>query len=331
MTLKLTMAISDYAHTSALSAGQVRPVGIDLNILSYPFEQVGLRFAMGKEFDVSEFSLAGYCAHVANQGSKDMVGIPVFPSRVFRQAGFFVHGDSEIKDIADLKGKRVGLPQWSQTATVYARGYMVHQGGVALHDVDWVQAGVNAPGRKEGVDIKLPDGVQLTVDPQHSLSELLANGELDAVISARAPNSFVTGHPKVQRLFSNPRAVEERYFAESGIFPIMHVMVVRRDVYETNRWVLKNLMDAFELAKENCFDRMREGTTSYLPLPWGPQVMEELHAQVFPNGDIWPYGALANRATLDPFLLYCYEQGVTHRHLKLEELFPAECYQEVVV
>ena len=331
MLINLTMAISDYAHTRDLVTGRVTPEGIKLNILSYPFEQVGLRFAMNKEFDISEFSFAGYCAHVANGGMQDMVGIPIFPSRVFRQSGFFVNCDAGIKTVGDLKGKRIGIPQWSQTATVYARGYLQHHAGVPLDSVEWVRAGVNSPGRKESVELNLPKSIKLKSLPAHTLSDMLVSGEIDAVISARTPNCFIDKNPMVRRLFDDPMQAERDYFNQSGIFPIMHVIVVRRDIYDANRWILHNLMEAFEKAKQNALNRLYDGTTSYLPIPWGTEVVANLQAEVFGDGEIWPYGVDLNRKTLDPFLLYCFEQGVTRKHLTVEDLFPAECNQQVIV
>lgn len=331
MALPLTMAISDYAHTRDLVTGRVTPEGIDLNILSYPFEQVGLRFALGREFDVSEFSLAGFCAHIANTREPEFVGLPIFPSRVFRQSSFFINERSGIVDVSDLRGKRVGLPQWSQTATVYARGYLAHDVGLDLRDITWVQAGVNTPGRREGVALALPEGISLTQRPDSCLSDMLASGEIDCAISARPPNCFLQGDGGTRRLFADPQKVEEEYFRRTGIFPIMHVLVVRRDVYEANRWIMRNLIDAFTEAKSRAFDRLRDITTSFAPLGWGPSSFEDSNRLLFPDGEPWPYGVQANSHTLNTFLGYCHEQGVTHRRLSAEDLFPPECSLEVIV
>lgn len=331
VTLKLTMALSDYAHTRELAFGNVRPQGIDLTVLTSPFEQISQRFAKGFEWDVSEFSLAGYCAHVANGQDPKMVGIPVFPSRVFRQSSFFINDKSGIKEVGDLRGKRIGIPQWSQTATVYARGYLAHQVGIPLSEIDWIQAGVNAAGRTDQVKLNLPDGVKLTPMPEKNLSDMLASGEVDAIITARPPNCFVEGHPNVRRLFSDVRAVEEDYFRTTGIFPIMHVLVVRYDTYVENRWILRNLLDAFEEAKRVALPKMRDITTSFVPTAWLPEHIEETDKLFFPDGNIWPYGTKPNRVTLEAFLQYCFEQGVTERHLSLEEMFPPEFNFDVVV
>lgn len=331
MGLPLTMAISDYAHTRDLVTGRVRPEGIDLNILSYPFEKVGLRFAQALDFDVAEYSLAGFCAHFASGDRQNFVGLPVFPSRAFRHGGFFINTEAGINTVADLRGKRIGLPQWSQTATVYARGALVHDSGIGLNEVTWVQAGVNKPGRKEGVALTLPDGVTLERRPDANLSDMLAAGEVDAVISARPPDSFLSGHHTVKRLYDDPPAVERDYFMRTGIYPIMHVLVVRADVYHANRWIMRNLLEAFEEAKALAFERMSDETTSFVPVPWAPNTMVETHSMLFPDSEPWPYGVADNVFTLNTFLDYCHEQGVTKRHLRAEELFPPECSMKVIV
>lgn len=331
MPLRLTMAISDYVHTRDLVTGRARAEGIELNILSYPFEQVGLRFAKGMEFDISEFSLAGYCAHVASGAERTMVAIPVFPSRVFRQSGFFINEKSGIRTVGELRGKRVGIPQWSQTATVYARGYLAHDVGIDLAEIDWVQAGVNRPGRTETAELSLPQGVRLTPQPESSLSGMLETGEVDAVISARAPDCALQGAPGVRPLFEDVRAVEEGYFRRTGIFPIMHVIVVRQDVYEANRWIMRNLFDACEASKQSAQRWLLDATTSYVPAAWAAAYIAEMNTLLFPDGNVWPYGIEPNRVTLDAFLLYCHEQGVTARHLTAEELFPPEFGFDVVV
>ena len=331
MGIPLTMAISDYAHTQDIVTGRVRPEGIDLNVLSYPFEKVGLRFAAALDFDVAEYSLAGFCAHFASGEEQKFVGLPVFPSRAFRQSGFFINTKAGINSVDDLRGKRIGLPQWSQTATVYARGALVHDSGIPLDAINWVQAGVNRPGRKEGVALDLPKGVTLERRPDASLSEMLASGEIDAMISARPPDSFLSGDADVKRLYDDPPTVERDYFMRTGIYPIMHVLVVRADVYHANRWIMRNLLEAFEDAKAIAFERMRDATTSFIPVPWAPNQMEETHRVLFPDSQPWPYGVKDNAFTLNTFLDYCYEQGVTKRHLRADELFPPECSMQVIV
>jgi 4,5-dihydroxyphthalate decarboxylase len=175
----------------------------------------------------------------------------------------------------------------------------------------------------------LPEGVTVTPRPERALSDLLASGEIDAVISARPPQCFMQGAPGVRRLFADFRQEEERYFARTGIFPIMHVIAMRRPVYEANPWIARNLLDAFETAKRAGLARLRDIQTSHLPSAWATDEMERVHKLLFPDGDCWPYGLAPNRTTLEAFLAYAHEQGVTRRRLACEELFPKEVSFEV--
>ena len=240
--LRLSLALNDYVHTADIANGRVRAPGIDLTIVSLPFESVAMRFGANLEFDVAEYSLANYCAHLAEPKPSPMVALPVFTSRVFRHSSIYVNDASSIVDAGDLAGRTVGIPQWSQTATVYVRGFLTHDAGVPLRSIRWVQAGVDQPGRRDGVQSYLPEGVTVTPRPDRTLSDLLASGEIDAVISARPPQCFMQGAPGVRRLFPDFRQEEERYFARTGIFPIMHVIAMRRPVYEANPWIARNLL-----------------------------------------------------------------------------------------
>jgi 4,5-dihydroxyphthalate decarboxylase len=321
--LRLTFAIGDYLHMRELATGRVKPEGIELTVLTLPLETIAYRFLASYEWEVSEFSLATYCAMVAN-GNAPMVGLPVFPSRVFRHGSIFLPKDSPIKSAAELRGKRIGIPQWTQTAVTYVRGWMQHEAGVPLTSVEWIQAGVNDAGRKEMTTFDLPPGFRLTSVPDKALGGMLVSGEIDAVISARPPRVFLDGKHGIKRLIRDYRAQEEAYFRKTGIFPIMHLVVLRRDAYEANRWIARNLMDAFEQAKRACLPELYQGQTSFLPTAWGNEHAEQTNRMLFPVDDPWPYGIENNRKTLEPFLQFCHEQGVTNRKLSVEELFPKE-------
>jgi 4,5-dihydroxyphthalate decarboxylase len=328
--LRLTLAIGDYLHTRALKSGEVKPEGIDLTVLNHPFETVAFRFLATQEWEVSEFSLATYCTLTA-QGDPRMIGLPVFPSRVFRHGSIYVTADSPIKSATDLKGKRIGIPQWTQTAVTYVRGFLQHEAGVPLTSIEWIQAGVNDAGRKEMATFKLPPGFKLTSVQDKSLGQLLLEGGIDAMISARPPNVFLDGKHGVHRLIPDYRAQERDYFQKTGIFPIMHMIVIRRDVYEANRWIARNLVEAFDRAKRACLPELYQGQTSFLPTAWGNDHVEETNWLLFGGEDPWPYGIAGNRKTLEPFLEFCHEQGVTSRKLSVEELFPKEVSVELKV
>ncbi len=329
MTLRLTLAISDYVHTRDLATGRIRPEGIELTVLNYPFEHVGLRFGANLEWEVSEFSLANYCALVARDEPAPIVALPVFTSRVFRHSAIFIREESGIRSAADLAGRRVGLPQWSQTATVYVRGYLAHDVGIPLSSIEWIQAGVNQPGRKESARYQLPPDIKMVAMPDRTLSDMLVSGDVDAVITARPPDCFLARRPGIRRLFPNYRDEEEQYFRRTGIFPIMHVIAVRRDAYESNRWIMRNLLEAFEAAKQAALPKLLDITTSFVPTAWGPAYFEGVNGTLFPGDDPWPYGLKPNRVTLEAFLAYCFEQGITARRLAAEELFPRELDFEI--
>jgi 4,5-dihydroxyphthalate decarboxylase len=328
--LRLTLAIGDYLHTRDLASGKVKPEGIDLTVLNHPFESIAYRFLATYEWEVSEFSLATYCTLLAEGGAR-MIALPVFPSRVFRHGSIFVREDSPIKSPAYLKGRRIGIPQWTQTAVTYVRGWLQDDIGVPLTSVDWIQAGVNDPGRKEMARFDLPPGVKLTSVQDKSLGGMLLAGEIDALISARAPEVFLEGKHGVRRLIPDYREQEQAYFRNTGIFPIMHIVVLRRDAYEANRWIARNLLEAFERAKRACLPMLYQGQTSFLPTAWGHEHIEDTNRLLFPDGDVFPYGIARNRKTLEPFLTWCYEQGVTKRKLALEELFPEEVAVELKI
>ncbi|MBM3561348.1 MAG: 4,5-dihydroxyphthalate decarboxylase, partial [Alphaproteobacteria bacterium] len=246
--IQLTMAMNDYDHIRDLASGVVRAEGIEITALILSVEEIFFRMIKNLEFHVSEMSFGKYCSTMS-QPNLPFVGIPVFPSRIFRQSAFFINRKGKVKKPEDLKGKRIGIPEWSQTATIYARGWIQHQLGIALRDITWVQSGINDPGRLETAKLKLPEGVSFTPVHDRSLAEMLLAGDIDAVITAHPPRLFEEGHPDIVRLFPDYRPVEEAYFKETGVYPIMHTVAVRSDVYEKHPWALMSLLTAFEQAK----------------------------------------------------------------------------------
>ncbi len=321
--LHLTLAISDYDHVHDLTSGRVKPQGIELTHLNLAVEEIFFRFAKSFEWDVSELSFAKYCSFQA-EDDPPVVGIPVFPSRVFRHSCFYMRRDGKVAKPEDIRGKRMGIPEWSQTATVYARGMLVHQYGIPLGEIDWVQSGVDEPGRAEMAHLNLPADIRYRRVADRSLTEMLLDGDIDILMSARPPTAFLRGDDRIVRLFPDFRRVEEAYFRDTGIFPIMHTIAVRRDVYEANRWVLMNLMTAFEEAKRRSVERLTQITTSSIALPWIYDTTTEIGRLIFPGGQYWPYGIEPNRTTIDAFLQYSHEQGLCRRRLRPEELYPEE-------
>jgi len=314
----LTLAIGDYEHTRDLASGRVPVQGATLNVLTLPPEEAFFRFTHFREWEVSEMSMGKYVS-LRSQDDEGLAAIPVFPSRVFRQSMIYVREGGSIARPEQLKGARIGVPELAQTAVIYARGYLAHQVGVPLDSVEWVQAGVNEAGRVEKVKLKLPGGVRLRPEPARSLNDMLLAGELDAVLSARPPRNLGEG---IRRLFSDYEAVEAAYFRETGVFPIMHVIVIRTDVLARHPWLAMNLYKAFDEAKRRSIERLSDITASHAPLAWLAPYAERMKALF--GEDFWPYGLEKNRKTLQAFVDFAFEQGVCHRKLALEELFPKQ-------
>jgi 4,5-dihydroxyphthalate decarboxylase len=314
----LTLAISEYDHVTDLVNGRVPVEGVDLTTLTLQVEEIFFRAFIYRDFDASEVSMAKFSSMVS-QGDNSLVGIPVFPSRVPRHSSIFVRRDGPVKKPADLVGRRVGLPEWAQTAAVYSRGMLAHQYGIDLASIHWVQAGVDEPGRIEKVKLNLPPGVKVTPRPDSSLNEMLVNGEIDAALTAHPLPAFAQGHPNITRMFEDFLELEMTYVKETGIFPIMHAVAIRRELVERHPWLPMNLYKAFEEAKRRSLARIQAITTTAVPIPWCYE--HARRAKAIFGDDFFPYGIDANRKTLDAFLQYAYEQGVCHRRLAPEDLF----------
>ena len=308
MNLPLTLAINPYDHVRGLA-----PQGIDLTVLELPIEEIFFRFTRFREWDASEMSF-GKTVSLMAEAAPDIVPIPVFPSRVFRHSAIYIGEKSNIKEPKDLEGRKVGIPEWAQTAGIYARGLLQHEYGVDLARIHWHQAGVRQAGRIEKVKLHLGEGVRITPVPDKSLAQMLASGELDAVISARDPGG--------KRLFEDYVSLEEQYFRKTRIYPIMHVVVLRREAYERDRWIAMNLFKAFDEARRESMQRLVEIGLSHVPMPWLAEHARRWRALA--GEDFWPYGIAPNRPTLEAFVQYAHEQGITARRLKVEELFAPE-------
>ena len=322
--LALALAVSDYDHVRDLTEGRISAEGVEIIPLRFQVEEIFFRFVKFREWEVSEVSFAKYVA-LRSQGDDGLVAIPVFPSRVFRHSSIYVRAGGRVRAVEDLAGARVGVPEWAQTAAVYSRGALRHQFGLDLNAIHWVQAGVSQPGRVEKVELALPPGLTLERRPDTSLDAMLLSGELDAVLSAHPPPSFKAGDPRIVRLYPDAQPVEEAFFAQTGIFPIMHAIAIRREVVDRFPWVCGNLLTAFEAAKSAAVARAREFTASRLPFAWAQNAAEREAARL--GGDPWPYGVAPNRVTLDAFCAWAHEQGVAHTRLQPEDLFPPEVQQ----
>lgn len=323
--LRLTLGCWNYDRTRALMDGLVQPDGIDLNYLNMPVEETFFRMLRHQEFDVAELSLSSYCVSLSKP-QKPFVAIPVFPSRFFRHSCIYVNANSGIREPKDLIGKRVGTPEYQMTAPVWIRGILSEHYGVPVDSVAYRTGGEEEPGRSEKLKLDLPPGIRVEpIGATQTLSQMLLEGEIDALYTARMPSTFRTGGGRVKRLFEDYPEVERQYFRDTGIFPIMHTVAIRRDLYEANRWVAQSLCKAFVQAQRRCYEDLQETAALKAMLPWLTAHLEETRREM--GDDYWPYGLERNRKTLSTFLRYHHEQGLSTRLLTPDELFAPEALE----
>jgi 4,5-dihydroxyphthalate decarboxylase len=259
----------------------------------------------------------------------DIIGLPVVCSRLFRFASFYVNRKSGIRTVEDLRGKTVGSPEWAHSAAVYMRGWMHNEMGVPLTDVHWYQAGANAPGREEKVELNLPPGLTLTRVTDRSLSEMLAAHEIDCAIIARPPTCFLEGHPDVVRLFPDYVEMEEKYYERTKVWPIMHIIAMKRSIVEQHPWAARNLYNAFLESKRRSMDRILDPAVSRYPVPWLATYARRMRDLL--GGNLFPFGIEPNRPTWEQMALYTTQQGIAHRLMTPEELFPRGIMTKVVI
>jgi 4,5-dihydroxyphthalate decarboxylase len=320
--LKLTFGCWNYDRTRALMDGTVQPDGIDLNYLDMPVEETFFRMLRHREFDVAEMSLSSYTVSLFKD-PKPFVAIPVFPSRFFRHSCIYVNANSGIRTPKDLIGKRVGNPEYQMTAPVWIRGILSEHYGVPVDSVHHFVGGQEEPNRIEKITLDLPPNIKVEpIGPGKMLSHMLRDGEIDAFYTARKPSTYETAGDRVGRLFENYVEVERAYYRSTGIFPIMHTVVIRRDIYEQNRWVAQALNKAFIEAQRLTYEDLKETAALKAMLPWAHAHVEEARRDM--GEDFWSYGFEKNRETLATFLRYHYEQGLSKRLLQPEELFAPE-------
>lgn len=327
--MKLSLACGGYDRTRPLKDGRVRVEGVELVYLDLAVEETFFRMMRHREFDVSELSLSSYVISCF-QEERPFVALPVFPSRSFRHGNIYVNTSAGIGEPADLRGKRVGLPEYQLTALVWIRGILAEHHALPASAVSYHTGGIETPGRIEKARISLP--AEISVEPipaGKTLSQMLAEGEIDALYSPRAPSSLFAGDGRVARLFPDPREQEREYFERTGIFPIMHVMALRRDVYERNRWLAQSFSKAFSAAKELAYAELEQVNALTVSLPWLTSELERTRALM--GRDYWSYGLEPNRHVLEAFVRYAHEQGLAQRLLPVEELFAPETLESFVL
>lgn len=322
--LELSVAVGDYDRTRPLTDGRVQIDGVNPVFLMLSPEEMFFRSFRHQAFDVAELSLSSFLVKEAN-GENDYVGIPVFLSRAFRHNAIYVRKD-RIKKPEDLKGKRVGLPEYQLTANVWVRAILEDDYSVRPQDITWVQGGIDDPDRTEKIILDLPEAVKLTNAPAGTtISELLARGDLDGFIGPRPPAQVALNDPNVGWLFDDPIAAAKDYYERTEVFPIMHILGVRKSLVEKHPWLPATLLKAFTESKEVALAHLLDTSASKATLPFVEEQIKS--AQELMGKDYWSYGVDANRSTLETFVQHHYSQGLSSRKVDVDELFHPSTYE----
>ena len=322
--LNLSVAIGEYDRTRALIDGSVAIDGVDPIYMTLAPEEIFFRAFRAAEFDICELSLSSYAIKTA-QGDCPYVAVPAFISRAFRHNAVYVRTD-RVKKPADLKGRKVGVPEYQLTANVWARAFLDDDYGVKPADIHWIRGGIAQPGRPEKLTIKLPAGVRLDNAPEGAtISALLQAGEIDGFIAPRPPSRIEKGHPHIGRLFPDPVLVAKDYFKRTGLFPIMHVLGIRRALTEQHSWLPGTVLKAFEHAKAIALEKLADTAATKVTLPFVEEMLRD--AREFMGEDFWSYGVALNRKVLDYFLGQHHAQGLSARRLSVDELFHPATYE----
>jgi 4,5-dihydroxyphthalate decarboxylase len=316
------MACWNYDRTRALLENRIPIDGVDLNYLNLPVEETFFRMLRHREFEVAELSLSSYTLSLFRD-DPPFIAIPVFLSRFFRHSCIYVNAESGIRQPGDLIGKRVGNPEYQMTAPVWIRGILSDEYNVPVTGVTYLSGGEEQAGRTEKIPLSLPPEIRLeSIPADRTLASMIETGEIDALYTARAPSTFFNGSGKVRRLFADYPAVERDYYRKTKIFPPMHIVAIRRDVYEQNRWIAQSLSKAFAAAQREVYAELHETGALMHMLPWLTSHVEETEKLM--GRDFWPYGYEGNIHALSTFLRYHHEQGLSKRLLTPKELFAPE-------
>ena len=313
MRRQLTFACGNYDRTRALIDGTVKPDGLELKWLMMPHDEMWSRMLYHYEFDASELSLSSYI--IARTANKPLIAIPIFPARAFRHSYIFINTESGVKQPKDLKGKKVALKEFQQTATVWLRGILAQEYGVAVEEIHWLEW-----ARGRSMEMEIPSRYDIHRLPQGSSADrLLINGDIDGLMCTSLLPTLAKGHPNICRLFENYQEVEAAYFKRTGIFPIMHTVVMREELWRTCPWIGPSLFKAFQESKELAYRNANDLSPYKLSMAWSREPLRE-QCDIL-GEDPWSNGLEANRKTVETLIGYVYEQGLTDKKLDVEELF----------
>ncbi len=317
--LTLSLAMGDYDRTRAIHDGRIKIDGVDPVTMLLSPEEMFFRAFRHEAFDIAELSLSSYCVRQA-RGDNAYVAVPVFLSRAFRHTSVYVRTDRGIDTPADLKGRRIGIAEYQLSANVWVRGILEDDFGVKPSDIRWVRGGMDTPGRPEKIALTLPEDVSIEMAPEgDTLNAMLARGDIDGFIGPRWPRCFAEGHPHVGRLFSDSIGAASDWFARTGIFPIMHVLGLRRSLADAHPWLPGALVKAFSQSLALAQAQLADTSATKVTMPFVEDTLALARAKMGP--DLWTYGLAGNEAALDTFLDYHYRQGLSPRRLALSELF----------
>ena len=322
--LNLSVAMGDYDRTRALLDGTVQIDGVDPVYMTLSPEEAFFRAFRNTEFDISELSLSSYLVK-ASKDESPYVAVPVFLSRAFRHTSIYVRKD-RIKRPQDLKGCRIGVPEYQLTAIVWARSILQDDFGVRPEDITWVRGGIDEPGRPEKIKLQLPPDVRMENAPDgDTISAMLDRGDIDGFIAPRPPGGAAATNPNVGWLFDDPTAVAKDYYQRTGVFPIMHVVGIKKDVVARHPWLPGAVLKAFEQSKKAALEKLADTSATKVTLPF---VEEQLKAaRELMGADYWSYGVEANRKTLETFVRHHHAQGLSARLMAVDELFHPATYE----
>ena len=322
--LQLSIAMGDYDRTRALMDGRVQIDGVDPVCMNLSPEETFFRAFRGAEFDISELSFSSYLVKAA-KGESPYIAVPVFLSRAFRHTSIYVRKD-RIHRPEDLKGKRVGVPEYQLTANVWARAILQDDFGVHPADMHWVRGGIDTPGRPEKIKLQLPPDVQLENAPEgQTISDLLDRGEIDGFIAPRPPSGAALGNPNVGWLFDDPTATAKDYYRRTGVFPIMHVVGVKKELAARHPWLPGAVLKAFEQAKRMALEQLADTSATKVTLPFVEEQLKSARETLGP--DFWSYGVPQNRRTLETFVRHHHSQGLSGRQMSVDEIFHPATYE----
>lgn len=317
--LQLSIAIGDYDRNRPLIDGRVKIDGVEPVVMMLTPEEMFFRAMRHEAFDVCELSLSSFTLRTA-RGDCPYVGVPAFLSRAFRHTSIIVRTDRGINSVADLRGKRVGLPEWQLTANVWTRALLADEYGVNQQEIRWVRGGLEEAGRMEKLSVVPPEAVVIEdIGPNQTLNQMLMDGEIDAYIGPRAPSSFMPSNPILSWIFPDPTAEAIRFYEKTKIFPIMHLLGVRKTLAEQHPWLPMALLKAFEESKRLALEHLSDTAATKITLPFVEEQLRRAHA--FMGDDFWSYGIDANRHVLEAFTRHHHAQGISPRVVGVDELF----------